>query len=703
MRLTLRTLLAYLDDTLPGDEAKAIGQKVAESPTAKELIETIKRVTRRRRLSTPPAEGGNGSDPNTVAEYLSDTLPSDQTVEFEKLCLDSDVHLAEVAACHQILTLLLSEPVRVPPTARQRMYRLVTGPESLPNKKPGNTVPVGGVLPDEPLPNADDSDAAYLLGMKAYGQTENRGQKIAQLAILAALVAGLGLTAYAAWPSAAKSDLPPKRQEIAAVVPANGEKKPEPPKVEPKAEPPAVPMPAAVDLSKEEPAVAPAPMVEGPPPMDLVPKPQPPKEDRVTLGVLETPDRVVLANRDGKWVRVAAKDPALFSAEKLVALPGYKANFKTDSGAGVELWGNLPEQQPIPILDTAVTFHPPYDGFDADLTLHTGRIYLTAKKPTGTTVRVRCLGEIWDVTLPDDKADVVVEVTHRLMPGLTADVDPSEKPQTTLLLAVLKGTAKLKARYKPLPELTPNDAVTWSSKGAGLVGPKKLPGPPPGLTAGLFPRAPLPASETLGRAVQATLAEFADRFRDMESVRVRFAEMFADPGPGVNETMTEAAKRAVRPCVAVLGYAALGDLPPVVDGLIDDARPRVRDAAVYGLHALAATSPDALDQLTKILTEKSRLTADQAKTVVRLVRGVSDAERADPKALDQLVEHLNSPALVIRELAFWQLLNEVDPEARSMKALSGYDAAAGPLAREGSFNSWKRRVEDLKKKLPEQK
>lgn len=47
MRLTLRTLLAYLDDTLPGEEAKTIGQKVAESPAAQELVEKIRRITAR--------------------------------------------------------------------------------------------------------------------------------------------------------------------------------------------------------------------------------------------------------------------------------------------------------------------------------------------------------------------------------------------------------------------------------------------------------------------------------------------------------------------------------------------------------------------------------------------------------------------------------------------------------------------------------
>ena len=53
MRLTLRTLLAWLDDTLSPSEVREIGKQVAESPFAKELVERIHRVTRQRRLTVP--------------------------------------------------------------------------------------------------------------------------------------------------------------------------------------------------------------------------------------------------------------------------------------------------------------------------------------------------------------------------------------------------------------------------------------------------------------------------------------------------------------------------------------------------------------------------------------------------------------------------------------------------------------------------
>ncbi len=125
MRLTLRTLLAYLDDRLEPADAKAIGAKIAESPVAPGMIDRIREVLRRRRVTAPQISGpGSGPDPNLIAEYLDLTLPPEHVAEIERICLESDIHLAEVAATHQILTLVLGEAVDIPPTMRERMYAL---------------------------------------------------------------------------------------------------------------------------------------------------------------------------------------------------------------------------------------------------------------------------------------------------------------------------------------------------------------------------------------------------------------------------------------------------------------------------------------------------------------------------------------------------------------------------------------------------
>ena len=149
MRLTLRTLIAWLDDTLTPAEVKAIGHQVSESPFAKELIERIHRVTRQRRLTIPPESGSDATDGNTVASYLDNQLGDEAVNDFEKKCLTSDVHLAEVASVHQILS-MIGHKAKVPADAKNRMYRLVRGREASPKPKARSATPPPAEAPSHP-------------------------------------------------------------------------------------------------------------------------------------------------------------------------------------------------------------------------------------------------------------------------------------------------------------------------------------------------------------------------------------------------------------------------------------------------------------------------------------------------------------------------------------------------------------------------
>ncbi len=129
MRLTVRTLLAYLDDRLAPENARDLGRKISASSFATQLIERIRRVKRSRSVSLE--EAPRLADANLIADYLDDQLSPSEVTELEKRILASDSLLAEVAAIHEILgTLKGAAPPAQP--LKQRLFALdPTGAELL--------------------------------------------------------------------------------------------------------------------------------------------------------------------------------------------------------------------------------------------------------------------------------------------------------------------------------------------------------------------------------------------------------------------------------------------------------------------------------------------------------------------------------------------------------------------------------------------
>jgi hypothetical protein len=209
MRLTLRTLLAYMDEILEPEDREDLRTKIEHNEFASDLLHRSRDVMRRLRLAAPDVlDSQQGPDANSVAEYLDNTLPPEQVAEFERLCLESDVQLAEVASCHQILTMVLGEPATVRPEARARMYDIPAQADLLAMRvADGEDGPAPAELPRAAMPQIEVAAARPDSHVPDYLRQSFFERHGGKLALAAAILIG-GLV-YMFWPPS-EAKLPPE-------------------------------------------------------------------------------------------------------------------------------------------------------------------------------------------------------------------------------------------------------------------------------------------------------------------------------------------------------------------------------------------------------------------------------------------------------------------------------------------------------------
>jgi hypothetical protein len=701
VRLTLRTLLAYLDDTLEPTKAKAIGQKIAESPTAQELINRIKDVVRRRRLTVPPATGPTAKlDPNTIAEYIDSVLPPEQLAEVEEICLGSDLYLAEIAACHQILTVVLSEPSLVPPTARQRMYGIVKGPEAIPYRKAGRgpaheTAPVAV--------GRDDADETLLLGLPFFSGQGSRYRTLIPVAILLLLGIGIGFAIWKALPSTYEKQV------------AQGEsqdKKPAPspavvvPKPVPDAQPgkPVVEKPAdkpdtkTPDKGSEKPVTKPAEATTTPMPPAAggekpAEKPEPPpagnrivppvrptvQGERKIIGKYQSPANtdpsVLLAwvDENTGWKRLFHNNP-VYSEDPLVSLPGYHSKVGLN-GVDVVLDGDLNDRTPVVILESAAVLHANPDA-DLDLTLDRGRVIVTKTKAEGPAkVLLRFHDVTWQLTLLEPGTTVAATLGSLPKAAFTKKPDPQDVPYALLLLKVLKGQANLKGGPVQYLAREKGPGYFWDNLGNTQQPQEQYQLPPwfQGVPARSRERDWTPALANLSQNLKKPNA----------SVEVVLSEMLKD-----SDLLTR-----------ILGVFCLGatsDLPNLLEALADESQQEVRVAAIQVLRHWIGLRPENELRLYEALKKKYK--SATAEIIMILLHTYSNASLRRPETYEQLIEWLKSDKLPIRQLAHWQL--SILPQTQEIASRIPYNPAGGTEQREQAYEQWKRWVPDGKLPLP---
>ncbi|HQR09520.1 MAG TPA: hypothetical protein PLN21_22040 [Gemmatales bacterium] len=695
MRLTLRGLLAYLDDRLDPAVAAQVGDYIGEHDKLRHLIDRIKRVIRRRRLSTPEVAERqempvhHQDDPNQVAAFLDGRLPEDQEADFEEICLDTDVYLAEVAAVHQIMT-FGNATLKVPPLATQRMVNLVKGPEA----QPLQVVPRQARPSKSPLWDVTDSAPAHeeenqaLLEPLYHNILETRWGR-GLLIVAALLLAGfMGFILFSVpWdklPSStnlaeAQPTVPTEKVPVAS-APAVPEEKADVVKAPVVLNKLAVHVegfwPALILSTEKQPvwlSVASmlsnlTGMVAARPALPLntflgfgEEVSEKPLEPLVPLPVVASAkSRVAAAERNshvpvaingadvagmflqlspaGDW-RIMKPQSQLTSNELLQALPGYTGNIALPNGVRIMLLGQFhPNLAANPFGEAVAELHPTTDA-DADLTLHRGRMVIIGRtvKQVPSLVRVRYQGETWELSLPSG-SEVGLQAGSAVKPG-----DGPWVVEKTLEIIASKGKADVK-HLDQATVLAPKQRLLWNSSLAENEPARQTELGEVPVWLAKYQTAPKEAVESLVGLRSRTHAKLQKDTRDMNWLSL-----------ACDETLEEG--KLIERQAALLELSAIGRMQPII-ALLNDANANGRrkyshDVVHYWLNQEESRAAQLID-----LLKDTGYSEDEAKLLLTLYRGTKEAT---PATIAALLQDMASPRVAIREQA-WRVLTAIAPE-----------------------------------------
>jgi hypothetical protein len=654
MRLTLRTLLAYLDDLLEPADAQDLKHKIDESEFASTIVNRINDCMRRLRLGVPPLNGrGMGGDPNTVAEYLDNTMAPDLVPEFERLCLESDVHLAEVAACHQILTLVLGEPAEVDPASRQRMYRLIQEPAQPadnsappPPDQPRRRPQIPEYLREPELRNywlkitSIGAVAACLLLLAIVIFWPRASAPVAQAPTSAPAASRPRPPAIADQPAAAEQPAPATRDQTpsATASPASqpstqtptSDKPPgheAPAGTAPKASETMVPataieaapsQPAATAVkvpNEAESAAAPKqapPATDQPPSVPAPPEARPEPATGGAVGRYVSEGRVLVRFQPpDEWLRLPARDP-LSVGERIVSLPDFQGTISLNSGVTAQLLGG-----------TGVTFQFAEGSTVPEIDIDFGKVMLLSSANPDAKVRVRVGGQSGTLTLSDPSSVAGLEVVPVLAPG--ADPATSAGVRQTVLY-IAKAT------------------VIW--QGPGAATPTTLAAPARLSWAGEQLPPPKPEDLPIWLTSETQLSEIDRRAADFIAGAVG-----TDRSARLALTELTTHRRFEVKALAVRSLGLLDNFEPLVLALGDATQRSAWAEHIQVLRESLARGPEVAARVRQAF---ERRRADHAAELYRMLWGYTE-EQLRQGAASELVGNLDHPDLDMRVLAIWNL------------------------------------------------
>jgi hypothetical protein len=694
MRLTLRTLLAYLDDILEPAQAKEIGEKLAESSMASNLVSRIREVMRRRRLTAPTLSGpGMGIDPNTVADYLDNTLPPDGVADVEKICLESEIHLAEVAACHQILTLALGEPVEVSAETRERMYALGPAATKVDVSDMIAARNGSGILDGSPsVDSSADSEGAGSAArprqpvvavatkpeIPDYLRSSSNSKRYFGYAAVVAVLAIWGFTVFNNSPfkESPSQNEQNNRLDATNLGADNNENRGNQPAVDDQnlmaanvknhvavsdddetADDPKAFQRNDADgvssaLSGDRRGKSANKIAEG------GPVPNPPDENTpkiapVGLSKYVSTDGVTLhySIRDERWFLMPRAE--MVGALALLAVPDpFQCQLEIANGQGF-----------LTILGHSVVgLLAPLPSGQFGIELQRGQFVVragsAAPSESPLTLRIAIAGAIWRLELP---SHVVCGVSVNPVEAMKLPEEQSRNAYDGAFY-VTGGIAAITDPTGQVHEIKGDD---WL----------ELPLPIPDDNGNLPPKRELRAlpkwmgPQALSSIAQAKAAVFEKKFVRDEPVELSLPRIAEDPNPQLSHMATD--------CLGLI--EAYGPLVSILHSQHFEAR----RSAISELRLWLPRHADNRELLKAELAKK--FPPEDAETVFRLLEGYDLDDARDKLTSTQLVEWMGHPDLAIRELAFYQVY-------RLTGKSRDYQADGSPAKLNSSLRSWKEHV-----------
>jgi hypothetical protein len=358
---------------------------------------------------------------------------------------------------------------------------------------------------------------------------------------------------------------------------------------------------------------------------------------------------------DGHWEAQKAGVAAPLD-KTLVSL--FDSEFRSKNGAvDVRLRGDLAEFGPLPVYETAVSFH---DSKDADLSLTLERgivVFTNAKKDGPAHVLLKIRDVELKVSLLEPGTKLGFDLYGRHSPGLGSITE--DNPPFFIFALNAVGSAQIagpnhsvQLKAPPGPALLKWDSVT---KVVDIQHLDKLP-----------PWA-VPSPERLKIEAEANRAAKTLGEGDTGEAFVKL--LFSD--------------NAIDRKVGLTAAAALGSPGPVFVALQKSKHADTRQFAIGVIRNWLGREPGQIAKLHKALGLLG-LSKVNIETLTHLLLGFDQTDREQPATYQALIAGLDHSKLLVRELSYWHLQRLV-PAGGDI----AYDPAGDDAGRRAAVERWR--------------